>query len=241
MKMQPWLPENALLSGAAVETIATLVQDWRTHWFESRWLSPPAQWVSAEGHEAALNDDWGALISVGEGLSLRYRRDASKIAAAALVKLPGNRPTVNAHDQELLQRAVTAIFQDLQQRLAKLARPGNDYARGKKYQLALNDADGFPILWIGADETLLVQLTKEAISPTQQHPKVSSRAEAIDATSTEAAALLGRASIPYRDLRELSVGDVLVLDAKHNFPVDLWVDGTVAARGRVPITDLNLA
>ena len=75
----------------------------------------------------------------------------------------------------------------------------------------------------------LVRMTRGTDSNAASAPQMTTCAEALTDQSVEISARLGSARVSLKDLAELEVGDVLLLDSAPDQPSDLMVNGKRSA------------
>ena len=232
---RPWLPDCCLTSGRSVAAVADIFARWSAHWFVTPPLTLGDRWVKRGGGQPVGASDWAAKISVGPGLAFQYRLEADTAIGQALLSLPAQRATPHGQDLQLLRIAGGAVLSDLEKRLTQLRRQPGDVAGASAaaddhslFDLILSDSAGRPVARIMATAALLVEIVKYDVKPRRSLPSPVSPGEAVVTNQVECAARVGRARLTYSDLLDLSVGDVLILDADRNAPFDLMVDGQVA-------------
>lgn len=84
-------------------------------------------------------------------------------------------------------------------------------------------AAGKPMFKLALSESLLVKIIKRGL-PVAEKIALGSIAEGLAEQNVTLSVELGRCSISLADLKELGVGDVLVLDRLSQAPVDVMVD-----------------
>jgi hypothetical protein len=244
IEARPWLPDSCLTSRRATAAFAEAVAGWSAHWFVKPPLKAADQWARCEEKPAVGAAGLGPVKPVMPGLALQHRHEADLTVAAALLTLPASRTPLHAQDQQLLRTAGEAILADLADRLSRLGKRSNISNRASVgaddqglFELRLNDDAGLAVVCLLASSELLVEIVRGGVQPQRSRPGLTARTEAIAANQVEYATRVGLARLPYSDLLDLAVGDVLVLDASREASFDLTVDGQVACpRAVTPAT-----
>lgn len=236
-----WLPETALTAPRTAGAIGGTIEDWTAYWFAAPVLSVQAQWALLPV-EPERGEAWTPARPISPHLELQCRADAGDIVGRALLPLSAAKGPSQAKDGELLRSVGNNMLADLAERLERFAasldgpawEPGSA-ADALRFGLALEDDGGNAVIRLLADSTLLVALARRSAKPRREGFPLVGRADAVADVTVECGALLGRANLTYRDVHGLAVGDVLILDARHDAPADLLVDGELAARGAVHV------
>lgn len=240
--IQPWLPDGALTSPQAAAAIAAVVGDWARHWFHAPGFRAAARWTSAPDDGA----DWTPPRPLSSYVAVQGRSDGAHIIGQALVALPPARTLQPASDRQLLGAAGRSVLADLDDRLARLTRdlsnmtmshePGSDAAR---LCLAIEDAAGRAVHRLIADVGVVIALARQAIQKRKPAPVLTPRSEALADARVACGIMLGRAHLPYADVRGLAVGDVVILAGGSDAARDLLVEGKVASHAavRIPAAD----
>jgi len=244
IEARPWLPDSCLTSRRAVAAFDEAVCDWSAHWFVKPPLKVAHRWARCEEKPAAGAAGLGPVKPVMPGLALQQRHDADLTVAAALLTLPASRTPLHAQDQELLRAAGSAILSDLADRLSRLGKRSNGASRASAaedgpdlFELRLDDDAGLAAVRLLASSELLVETIRGGVQRQRSLPALTPRADAVAANRIECATRVGLARLPYSDLLDLAVGDVLVLDARREASFDLTVEGQVACpRAITPAT-----
>ncbi len=80
-------------------------------------------------------------------------------------------------------------------------------------------------------------LPQETAAPTGPRPQTGGRLELLHNVEMAVTAELGRTKMTVRNLLSLTPGNVVELDRSAGSPVDLFVNGTLIARGEVVVID----
>lgn len=244
IEARPWLPDSCLTSRRAAAAFADVVAGWSAHWFVKPPLKAADRWARCEEKPTAGAAGLGPVKPVMPGLALQYRHEADLTVATALLTLPASRTPLHAQDQQLLRTAGQAILADLADRLSRPGKRSNSASRASVaedgpdlFELRLDDEAGLAVVRLLASSELLVETIRGGIQGQRSLPALAPRADAVAANRIECAARVGLARLPYSDLLDLAVGDVLVLDASREAPFDLTVEGQVACpRAITPAT-----
>ncbi len=242
---RPWLPETALTAPRTAETISGLIGDWTRNWFATPALFATAHWAQLPS-AADRGGDWSAARPISPHLKLQCRTDAGDIVGRSLLPLPAVNSLSQAKDRELLRSVGNDILADLANRLERFAvsldGPATvfgDTCDALCLFLALEDDGGNAVVRLLADNAFLVELARRNAKPRREEFPLIGPADAMADVTVECGALLGRANLPYRDVYDLAVGDVLILDTRHDAAADLLVNGEIAALGALHLSRPN--
>lgn len=240
-----WLPEGAMTGPGAASVITGTIGDWVKNWFAgAAALSVAPQWQRLP-HAVEQDESWSPPRTVSPHLAMQCRGDLHDAIGKTLLPFLAPR-NLHAKDRQLLQSVGDGIVADLTERLerfvAKLDGPAWSPVEGEapaRFFLTIEDQKGSGIIRLLADSALLVVLARRGVPKLKDTLPLAHRADALAGVSVECGALLGRANLSYREVRDLAVGDVLILDAHRDAAPDLLIEGKVAARGAVyfPIAD----
>lgn len=239
---RPWLPDGAMTSPQAVSAIGATIGAWVRHWFHAPALHAAPRWTRWSASAEEGGDGWSPPQTLLPHMSLQYRIDIRDIVGGALITHSGSRDLRHANDRQLLRSAADSVLADLDDRLKPLVSalhilaPNSKADRaGSLYCLSIEDDAGRGVIRVFADAAVVVALVKQHIKGLKGDVALIRRAEAIADARVACAALLGRATLPYRDVRGLAVGDVVILQSGRDTGCDLLVEGKVAAHGAVRI------
>jgi hypothetical protein len=228
-----WLPPQSLIRGRTVTPFAETIDSWLGHWFVDAPLEIAAEW-SPGARPGKDKSDWAALHSIAPGLDLQERGGATGVLADALIPAIANGVSRSALDGRLRETIGRALLDDLLARLgARFGETAADGIHAQSYHLSLCDTMGRPVLRLAAGESLLTVLARQGLAPARADSPLVDPDEAIAGTEIEASARVGRARLSFAELRDLASGDVLILDSSHTAPLDLLVDGAIAAPAMV--------
>lgn len=246
---RPWLPEKALTAPRTAGPIAETIGEWARHWFAEPALRAAQRWARLPSPAEQANETWSPSRPLSRHMSVQYRTDARDVIGSALLAFPGPRGIRHAKDRQLMQLVSDSVLADLTDRLERFTAgldgpawsPGDSQA-AHGFLLAIADDTGRAVIRLLADPALLVALARQGVETRKGIVPLTGRADALAEVRVACGALLGRANLPYRDVRGLAVGDVLVLGARREAACDLLVDGRVARRRafRVPAVDTTI-
>ncbi len=203
-----WLPKAAFSESAVKAVLSGLVGGWSERWFARARASISAVRFSA----ATAQGDGAALELPGPGKRLL-------LEAALDCELTGQ--MLGEGDHSVLDVFAAQIGQDLITALDKLTGAGKQPSGSGCIALGIAVA-GSDMLTVRLAAGALVPALKARLGGSRRAGAAPrSRVEALKQTRLEAEAILGRAELALGDLRELSVGDVLILDRALRDPVEL--------------------
>lgn len=223
LAMQSWLPESALEQCSPEPLLGRVLQQWSEHWlndarpelvalYQDDWplFSASLKWRSSGGHCIAYREPAHVLASAMLGCS---------ITAATL------QPT----DRRILESLTTAAVDDLLGRVADisggerqlLSSSPIDPATCAWWEISL--APGKPAFKLAVDTSALAHMIKSGLPKAEQAALEPVRS-GLARQDVRLEAHLGRCSISLAELKELGVGDVLVLDQLSDTPIAVMVD-----------------
>jgi hypothetical protein len=228
-----WLPPQSLTRGRTVAPFAETTDSWLGHWFVDAPFEIAAEWTPGDG-QGKDKSDWAALHSIAPGLGLQERGGACGALADALIPAISKGVSGAPMDDRLRETVGRALLDDLMARLGRrFGETAAAEAHARTYHLPLCDTMGRPVLRLAAGEGLLTALARQGLAPARAHLPPVDPDEAIAGTEIETSARVGRARLSFAELRDLASGDVLILDSSHTAPLDLLVDGAIAAPAMV--------
>jgi flagellar motor switch protein FliM len=92
------------------------------------------------------------------------------------------------------------------------------------------------MIWVYPSESLRRLLHTEALLPDPIRPRLHFSPKTLKASKVSVSALLGRASLTMKELRELQVGDIIPLDTQLTSPVDVILGGNVHFTGQAGVS-----
>lgn len=235
---RPWLPEGALTSPQAAAAVAGVVGDWARHWFHAPGFRAAARWTSAPDEGAG----WAPPRPLSPYVAVQGRTDGADLIGQALVALPSARTLQPAHDRQLLGAAGRSVLADLDDRLAgfvgdlgHITMSHGSRLAAPRLCLAIEDAAGHAVHRLLAEPGVVIALARLGVEKRKAAAVLTPRSEALADARVACGILLGRAHLPYADVRGLAVGDVVILAAGRAAARDLLVEGKVAAHAAVHI------
>lgn len=227
-----WLPTGAFTLDAVRASLAPWIAHWSDRWFlnvkaEIGSVRPSKQ-NSRSAHSLTLRGATTEAVLSGPG-------KRSLLEAALNTDLSG--AVLAVSDHEILNSFASEAVKDL---LAIVDNALGDECDRDSPKLSV-------VILVGGGETIemivpsssLVQAIKRTVPSTQNLRKATPRIEALKPVKLVAEGLLGRADLTLDDLRNLSIGDVVVLDVALESPVELRLRGTRKriARGKMMRTN----
>ena len=242
-----WLPGGAVLPERIKPHLERAVAQWSAHWF-----------VEAQAAiSPAFQDDWpdagsGVLWrSVPSSACLCLTATGQAGLAAAMLGASVPHGPLPESDRSVVSKLASSCAEDLVSRVHMLAVPGaarppvgrDPLDAGGWSWWEISFGAGRRLLKLAVDPMAMVGLVRQSLP---QGPKMEIKPvrKALGAQPVGIAAALGSCAISLADLKQLSVGDVLVLDRPADGPVGLLVnqspsslravleaaDGTVSAK-----------
>lgn len=237
-----------MTSPQAAGAIGATICGWARHWFHAPVLRPAPRWTRGQFAVREGGEGWSPLQPLSPHISIQSRIDVLDIVGGALTGLSGSRELQHTNDRQLLRSAAGRVLADLDDRLAPLVaeldRPmpfPEASGAASRFCLAIEDDTGRGVIHILADAAVVIAFVKQGIKGLKDDIVLTRRVDAIADARIACGALLGRASVPYPDVRGLAVGDVVVLQSRRDGGCDLLVEGRVAAHGavRIPVAGNN--
>lgn len=217
-----WLPPDCLASPAAVRPFAQLIAGWAENWFAGPRWGVVGTWSLANSHPAR---DWPQLRQSPYGFALHADQDAV-LSLALDVLDSASETSLTEADLRVLRRLSSRILEDLQARLSRLL--GNpavtEAPEAAPYMLGIGTPQR-TMLALACPEARLAALVRSEIPRLHVGGPLSPIGPAIADKKVEVCAMLGRASLRIADIRQLEVGDVIMLDRHGNEALPLSVAG----------------
>jgi hypothetical protein len=225
--VRPWLPKTALHQGALAAALAAPLAAWSGRWF--------ARSVASVSRVRARENTTPPRIP--QGLQLRGRNTVIDLSG------PGKKQLLEAaldadlreasrgeSDLRVLETFAGAIIDDLLDALDAAMSAGDGDRPAMTVTLSLGKGD---LLDITIPETTAIALVKGRAAPARSSGRaLQSRTRALRASAFRARATLGSATLALSELKDLAVGDVLVLDRSLNDRAELRAEGASEAFAR---------
>lgn len=227
-----WLPTGAFTLDAVRASMAALIAHWSDRWFLNVKTEIGCVRFSNQNSRSAHSLTLRGATTEAE-LSGPGKR--SLLEAALNTDLSG--AVLTASDHEVLNAFASEVVKDLLTIVDSAL--GDDCDQdGPKLSVAIL-AGGREMIEMIFPSASLVQAIKRTVSNTPDSRKPTPRAEALKPVKLVAEGLLGRADLTLDDLRNLSIGDVVVLDAAVESTVELRLHSTRKriARGKMMRTN----
>lgn len=231
-----WLPQEALLGAAAKKVLREPIAAWSSHWFARGQAVLSKLSLVESGRGRGPEGPRSAIFLDMPGVGKRY------LLEAALGVALGEHAR-NQYDGHILDVFAAEIADDLTARLdAELV---GGYERGAAADLkAVVKIENNVVLDIFLPSAALVPKIKLLLGGThRRQTRVHSRKTALRETRIIARGCLGLVELALKDIHDLGVGDVLVLDRSLNEPVELSLseNGRPIARGMLRTGDGKLS
>jgi hypothetical protein len=239
-RLQDWLPAEAAVRPAVRAAVEPVVAAWAAHWF-ARGEARLDDWTLAAGGRPAFDAGWRAC---GGGLEASCStRAAGRLASLALDARPDGMD-VNDRDRLVMAALARRIVDDLAQRVDGLLGREGAAPPGDR-RLVATVAESADVLFsLSIPVTRLLGLSRRVLPRAgSATPLADGRRAALAATTVRLEATLGAATLTLAEARELSVGDILLLDRTLRDAADLTLprSADVVARGVLTETEGCLA
>mgnify|MGYP001792004992 CR=1 FL=1 len=230
MMAQPWLPDACLTSRRAAQPIVNVIEAWTKNWFKRSAWQVLGNWDEALPQSAS---DFQPMRRA-RGFEITGKNEAEITLALAILGAERESPQTN-DDRDLLQKLGKCVIDDLEARIAETLPHEEVFVHDR---LAISSPRLFSLLIgpIGEAQIALecpiaqlVRMTRGTYSNAAIAPQMTTCAEALADQTVEISARLGSARNSLKDLAELEVGDVLLLDSAPDQPSDLMVNGKRSA------------
>ena len=229
----PWLPDTCLTSQRAAEGVTRVIDQWADAWFARNPWQTLGGWDEAP--VASLQDF--ALLSRVNGMEIRGKDEAMTTLGLAIMGLR-EEDAETQQDTDFLHALAVQALEDLEERVSGILpshrSTGVDAVSSafpRVFSILVGTL-GHAQLAIECSLADLVALTREAYAPLAPSQTLSSREEARQGVSLDVSVSLGTASVSLKELGELELGDLIVLETTPAEPAKLRVGNLT--------TDLNV-
>ena len=236
-----WLPIGHLTSTAVTNLVGRVVSDWSEAWFSESQIKLSLL-RPADGQ--ASRKDWSPCGPCRLGVT---RSGRLKLALLALDASSEPQPMTDA-DLQIIEGVQAALVKDLGDRLARLlevkSSAENEGQPGSDDLIATLWAENIEICQLSFCRNLIAALARRQAPPRRIHDEAPvSRIEALGPNRVALEAHFGSVELSLAEIRNLAVGDVLVLDTALNDPIALLLkpQGTAIVAGRLTQLDDHLA
>ncbi len=242
-----WLPDNAYSSSGLADAIVAAVERWAGRWFGARAPLPQSAPKAGAERRLAPGKAWQAIAP---GVWLEWSEPTRlDYARLALDRSPRDK-ALGEQDRQLMALLAERMAADLGEELAALLgtrqqgaapEPGRVPPRG--LLAAFGAGSGTAALELMIDHAALAPLRRRQCPPPPRtlHPPVK-LAEALGDKQVPVEAVLGAVRISALELKEIAVGDVVVIDRRETDLVELRPQGSsrVLAHAQLSRDDGNL-
>lgn len=237
--LRDWLPAEAAERSAVRAPIEEVVAQWSSHWVARGELSLSHWALAAEARADAAWRDCGGGLQVNCST-----RAAARLAGLALDARP-EQDELNDRDRKLLASLSRRIVDDLAHRVRQRLGAERDVVSPADRRITAVVSEGVDaILQLSIPVPLLTGLCRRTL-PTPRAPTtpLASRLAAAAPTTLRLEATLGAVTLSLAEVRDLAVGDILVLDRTVSEPADLSLSRSEApvARGTLTETEGHVA
>lgn len=222
--MNLWVPEASLVSDHAARPFALQVQDWSERWFHSRPWQVKGRW----GAEQRGCDVYQTVGKAGK-IMIKGKESATLSLALGILD-EGYEDSLTELDREVLEQLGRKALADLTDRISNFSSQGtrgrkqpSKLAHQRRLQLHVG-RDGFCPLFFEAGEDDLCALVYDSLPRSDLSAPLASAADVRDSVPVEVSARLGTAKVSLPDIKELTVGDVLILNTRLGEPATLLVE-----------------
>jgi flagellar motor switch/type III secretory pathway protein FliN len=226
LTVRAWLPREALFGDAAKAVLAETLAAWSKDWIGRAVVFAP---VSARASDAE-----GASAKAHiEATEITLNRVGKRILSEALVDADFTTHVPSDADSKVMDHLVIEALDDLASRIdARLdvatATVGSEQIH---FTIALSLTEIFDITVPSIP--LMASVKAQLGRSSSAAKRILPRQAALRKTPLVTQAVLGSAELTLREVRELSAGDVLVLDRALNEAIELHINGSSIARGRL--------
>jgi hypothetical protein len=225
-----WLPAMAIERGVATLPFASVIKDWSSTWFADGQVVLVAQESGAPLlFDVASGDAW----EIPKGLALMSVPNMQMALAGLLYGTP-DEEALTREDRLVLEACGETCLTDLRNRLtAALRLPGDAAWRPRTEPAAIaasarawqvETMAGRCIARLVATEALIVDWVKSRLPPTTSRAPLASLPAALSSQKVTVSARVGGCRLATRDLGDLEIGDVVLLDKTVNDDALLAVD-----------------
>jgi flagellar motor switch/type III secretory pathway protein FliN len=223
---QPLLLLGTRRRAALRDTLASCVDQWRSRWSTAR--EPIRVLIQEEleqtparsAHSCAL-----MLVSAQHGTLGHVSADAEVLPSLLGVSTQGDSSAAYSH--RLAQGALLEVLRSLSAELAKWARledssvepshaPGSQQPRCRLLPIALHVGAAKPRVTLLLTARMVELLAPPQTSKSHHASSITRRRRAVADEPVRVEAMLGETEVSLRELMQLAVGDVIVLDQPLN-------------------------
>ena len=242
-----WLPLDVSLRPGVRSRVDQAVLKWSQTWISKRRLKV-CTWTTAVSQPRGDQDGagWQRYTS---GLAISASRRARTRLLDWGLDIQLDELALTETDRQLIEqierRMLEGLVGDVEQSLSVTAEGGaaqtlvtEPFAGQGGAIIGLTDSGSSALLTLAVPFAVLLPLCLEDLPPPRPRPEpLSSRAYSVGSTRLSIEAGLGQAEMTLKDLRNLAVGDVLVLDKALDEPAELSLAGTEALLAQASIAD----
>ena len=206
-----WLPPAALTGEPALEAANEVIRAWSRRWFSNAAVTAAHLEVRARAR-AGTGDEWRDF---GEAAVRAEPRSALRLARLAM-GLQSEPPSLNDNERCVALALADQVVGDLAAMFLEAAGAGSREARGglSEEVISLAIVEGRDrLVDVALAASAAVRLRKSRLGlPSKPREAFGSLADEIAPARIEATVELGQAALTLRELRDLAVGDIIVLE-----------------------------
>lgn len=228
---ESWLPKNVVPPPGVAAALDILVQQWSQHWF--------GQYSFAVRRPIQRGGVTTRPISVAHHANFEGGLTVSMVGASTVILgalAAGLTPNAewSVRDEEILRQVGEKALADFHSRLAKWSLPGAQIRDGEKagwspgaeWRAEVGAPAAAPIIVLQWSDACMADIVKRALPPLKSAP-LGKPAYALAKVPVSLGAFAGRSRLKLADLRNLSLGDTVILDRELGKPLDCVIEGTI--------------
>ncbi|HKC03555.1 MAG TPA: FliM/FliN family flagellar motor C-terminal domain-containing protein [Sphingomicrobium sp.] len=232
--MKPWLPSDAIQPAALAPVLSRILRDWSKHWFVTDEASAGA----------AFQDDWPAAQastnwrSAGSCASIALNPTVQAAVGSAMLGCAIPHSPVQPRDREIIDCLATVCIDDLLKRVAQLSGEGDADVGPRSEPIDLDACNWWDVSFrsgkrafkLALSSIAQIRIVKREL-PAAPKPELKAVARGLGKQQIGLTADVGRSAIKLAELKDLGVGDIVLLDRLSTEPVDLLIDGFASPLG----------
>lgn len=230
-EIREWLPRQVFSAASMRTVLGSAVASWSSHWFLRHTASISSDVSMADGGVIAPPETGNAACIKGRLVEAMLTGRGRRILLEAALALDVSAQPQTECDSELLDLLSARVIEDLVKRLDEALPDKETSSAGSQIHIAIA---------IGRSDVAVVRFPSATIIPAlksqwkkgPRNQKLRSVGDAIKTHKVSVGALLGHVDVALNELKELTPGDILIMDKGLNEPVDLRLSGSAQRIGR---------